>query len=95
MDPTPEYCMKTSNDFGSNLHRRTQRKENRLFGIQLEIETDLKVLNETWDFCLESLIKEFYMFSGWYIDFKITKVFLFMFELIFYEQLLSYMESAL
>ena len=80
---------------GANPHRRAQRKENRLFGIQLEIETDLKILNETWDFCLESLIKEFYMFIGWYIDFKITKVFLFMFELIFYEQLLSYMESAL
>lgn len=36
-----------------------------LFGT----ETDFTILNETWDFCLESLVKEFYVFTQIYIDF--------------------------
>lgn len=48
MDPTPECCMKSNNDFAcKSAQESSQRKENKLFGIQLEIETDLKILNET------------------------------------------------
>lgn len=45
MDPTPEYCMKSNNDcVCESAQESSQRKESRLFGMQLETETDFKNL---------------------------------------------------
>lgn len=54
----------------ANLHMRGHRGK-RIDYLELlpVTEIDLKILNETWDLCLESLVKEFYMFIECYVDF--------------------------